>query len=110
MSSFKRRSDYEDFLQLQQTLAQKVSKRDKEFSYYVGADLETGYEMAFLDVVLREKLILHKKAISILKLYRMFLNQNRKAFFGITISEFSQLGLILGETRIFKNATATAIK
>ena len=111
MSFLKRRkSDYEDFIQLQQTMAQKLSKKDKSYSYYVGADLENALEMAFIDVLLKEELINNKIANIYLKLYRLFCEQKRKAFFEITVSEFSKLGLLLGETRRFKDATKTTIR
>lgn len=72
-----------------------VSKKDQEYAYYSGADLQTAFKLAQIDTMLKVGAI-PKQLIPLVKLARTYFNQRRKAYFASTISELSQLGFILG--------------
>jgi hypothetical protein len=75
---------------------QIVATKDKEYAYYAGADLDTAQKMALIDTFIKNGLI-PDYMMPMAKLYRDYLNQNRKAFFAsIGSSEITKLGFILG--------------
>lgn len=75
---------------------QIVSLKDKEYAYYSGANFETASTMAKIDVFLKYGL-LPQKVVPIIKLFRAYLDQQRKAFFAsVGCTEISKLGFMLG--------------
>ena len=83
-----------------------VSKKDPEYGWYAGASFDTASKMAMIDTMLKNKLI-SPKLIVIVKLYRAYLDQQRKAFFSsVGSTEITKLGFILGDTRVVRKATA----
>ena len=78
------------------SMSQKVvSQKDQDYALYSGASLDIAHKLAVIDWVIENKLI-PEKAIPLLKLYRSFLDRERKAFFASVCSEISKLGFILG--------------
>ena len=75
---------------------QIVSTKDKEYAFYAGASFQIASKLATIDTMLKNGL-LPKKIIAFVKLYRSFLDQQRKAFFSsIGCTEISKLGFLLG--------------
>jgi len=74
----------------------RIANKDPDYASYSGASLEIASKMAAIDVFLSLGLI-DPKIKSIVKLYRAYLNQQRKAFFAsIGSTEVTKLGFILG--------------
>jgi len=85
-----------------------ISKRDAEYAYYAGGSFEIASKIAVIDTMLKNGL-LPKEMIIFVKLYRSYLDQQRKAFFAsIGSTEITKLGFILGDTSVVKRATAPA--
>lgn len=75
---------------------QIVSTKDPEYAWYSGASFEIADTMASIDTFLKHGLI-PKPFIPIVKLYRAYLDQCRKAFFAsIGSTEITKLGFLLG--------------
>jgi len=75
---------------------QIVSLKDKEYAYYSGGSFQGASRMATIDTFLKVEL-LPRSTIPLVKLYRAYLNQQRKAFFAtLGSTEISKLGFILG--------------
>lgn len=75
---------------------QIVSLKDKDYAYYSGASFEIASTMAKIDTFLKYGL-LPAKIIPLVKLYRAYLDQQRKAFFAsVGCTEISKLGFLLG--------------
>lgn len=77
-------------------MSQKIVKKDRDYGFYSGADLETALKIAKLQTLIKSGLIKENTAIQFLL---MFLDQKRKAFFGTTATELTKLGFILGDPR-----------
>jgi len=74
----------------------QIAAKDKDYSSYSGASLEIASKMAAIDTFLSLGLI-DPKIVAIVKLYRAYLNKQRKAFFAsIGSTEVTKLGFILG--------------
>ena len=86
-----RRYETLESIRQRSSMSQKLSRKDKEYGKYSGAHMEMARKMALIDV-------LHNYGFNspIIKFYRAFLNQQRKAFFAATCSEISKLGFMLG--------------
>jgi len=85
-----------------------VSKKDPEYQWYAGANFETASKIAVIDTMLKNRLI-PKDMVMFVKLYRSYLQQQRKAFFAsVGSTEITKLGFILGDTSIVKRATDRA--
>lgn len=85
-----------------------VSKKDPEYQWYAGANFETASKIAVVDTMLKNGLI-PKDMVVFVKLYRNYLQQQRKAFFAsVGCTEITKLGFILGDTSVVKKATAPA--
>jgi len=84
-----------------------VSKKDPEYGWYAGSSLDVARQMAVVDTFLKHGL-LPASSIPLVKLYRAYLDQLRKAFLSSTATEITKLGFILGDTRVVKRATAPA--
>ena len=77
---------------------QVVSQKDADYALYAGACLEDADKMAKIDTMLSFGLI-PKPYVPVVKLYRAFLNQRRKAFFAsVGSTEITKLGFLLGLT------------
>jgi len=75
---------------------QIVSTKDKEYAYYAGGNWEIAQKMAMIDTIKKAKL-LPEKFLPILELYRMYLDQLRKAWFAsVGSTEITKLGFLLG--------------
>jgi hypothetical protein len=84
-----------------------VTKKDPEYGWYAGSSVDVAYQMAVLDTFLKHKLI-PPNFVPLVKLYRSYLDQLRKAIMASTATEITKLGFILGDTRVVKRATAPA--
>jgi len=74
----------------------RIANKDPDYSSYSGASWELASKMAAIDIFLNSGLI-DPKIAPIVKLYRAYLNQQRKAFFAsIGSTEVTKLGFILG--------------
>jgi hypothetical protein len=88
--------------------AEIVSKKDAEYSLYSGASWDTASKMALVDTILKNDLI-NPNLRFIIKLYRSYLNQQRKAFFAsVGSTEITKLGFIQGDPRVVMRATEQA--
>lgn len=91
-----------DFLELIRAKASMsatiIDQRDEEYGYYSGGNFETASRMAMIDTCLKLKMI-PKELVPYVKIYRSFLDQQRKAFFAsVGSTEITKLGFILGKT------------
>jgi len=84
--------------------AQIVTQVDHEYAWYVGANYEIGKKMAMVDTMLKHGLI-NPKLIPFVKLYRSYLDQQRKAYFSNLCTEITKLGFLLGDQRSVEKAT-----
>ena len=84
--------------------AQIVSQVDSEYALYVGANPEIGRKMAIIDTMLKNGLI-PEKMVMFVKLYRSYLDQQRKAYMSNLCTEITKLGFLLGERRNVERAT-----
>ena len=85
-----------------------IQDRDAEYGWYAGGSFDIAKRMATIDTILKLGLANPKLAI-LIKVYRAYLNQMRKAYFATQGStELTKLGFILGEQRVVKRATAPA--
>lgn len=83
-----------------------VTNKDIEYAYYSGGSFETVSRIAVIDTMLKNGLIPEKLKI-FAKLYRSYLDQQRKAFFAsVRCDVISQLGFIQGDPRTSLKATA----
>lgn len=86
--------------------AEIVSKKDAEYAYYSGANFEIASKMALIDTILKHQLV-DPALTFLIKLYRSYLDQQRKAFFAsVGSTEITKLGFIQGDTRKVVSATA----
>lgn len=86
-----------------------VSNIDGDYSSYSGGSFETVSKIAIIDTMLKNN-ILPESVKLLVKLYRSYLNQQRKAFFAsVRCDVISQLGFIQGDPRTKLKATAPAI-
>lgn len=76
-------------------MAQKLSKKDGEFTSYVGASPEISQTIALLDSILEAK-IMGKESKETLTFFRKFLIRKNKALFASLCSELSKLSFYLG--------------
>jgi len=75
---------------------QIVSRKDSEYAYYVGGSFEVTKRMAIIDTMLKAGMI-PEPMILLVKLYRSYLDQQRKAFFAsVGSTEITKLGFLLG--------------
>lgn len=87
--------------------AEIVSKKDHEYAYYAGASFEVASKIAKIDTLLKND-ILPPQLIPITKLYRSYLDQQRKAFFAsVGCTEITKLGFIQGDMRKVVSAAET---
>jgi len=84
---------------------QIVTKVDSDYALYVGANYEIGKKMAMIDTMLKHGLI-DGRLIPFVKLYRSYLDQQRKAYFSNLCTEITKLGFLLGDQRSVKKATS----
>lgn len=86
--------------------ASQIAERDSDYKDYAGADPETGQALALTDVFLYILPDRHPLKL-LLKLDRLFLIQEKKAFFATSrAGEISVLGLLKGVKRIGYSARA----
>jgi len=92
------RRRYESFESVRKKagMGERLSVKDKEYAYYAGGSFEIARKMAMVDTMLNNGLI-NPKLLSFVKLYRSYLDQQRKAFF-VTIGSdvITKLGILLG--------------
>jgi len=76
--------------------AQIVATKDSEYAQYSGGSYEIGMKLANIATFLESNL-LPEKLVPLIKLYRLYLQHRRKAFFAtVGCTEISKLGFILG--------------
>jgi hypothetical protein len=86
-----------ELIRAKASMSSKIVAKDKEYGYYSGAPLEIAEKMALIDAIKKTNLV-PNSFIPILDLYRIFLDQKRKAFFASAGStEITKLGFILGK-------------
>lgn len=79
--------------------SQIVTDKDPEYAWYAGASWDIAHKMATIDMMLKHGLI-PKKVVPLAKLYRAYLDQQRKAWLSSVGSDIiTKLGFILGDTR-----------
>lgn len=101
-----RRYDTLESILQRQSMSSKIIKKDATYQLYSGVELEAGYKMALVDVLLEHQLIPEKFIVPV-KLYRAYLDKQRKAYFASTCSEISKLGFLLGSQRRESSADGT---
>jgi hypothetical protein len=89
--------DYAEIFRMKQSMSGQISSKiDHDYALYAGASLDDGLTMSFVDVCLRNKLI-NERLTPLVKLYRVYLDQRRKAYFVTERADIiSLLGFILG--------------
>lgn len=94
----RRTRDFMELVRAKASMSAKiVSDKDEEYGYYAGGSLEIADKMAMIDTI-RKAHLLPASFEPVLELYRMFLDQKRKAFFAsIGSTEITKLGFILGK-------------
>lgn len=89
--------DFMELMRAKASMSSKIVDKDKEYGYYSGANYEIASQMAMLDTFIKLELI-PKELVPYVKIYRVFLDQQRKAFFAsIGSTEITKLGFILGK-------------
>ncbi len=89
--------DYAEIFRMKQSMSGQISTYiDHDYALYAGANLDDGLTMAFIDVCLRNNL-LKQSLVPLVKLFRAYLDQRRKAHFVTERADIiSILGFILG--------------
>ncbi|RLI49186.1 MAG: hypothetical protein DRP09_20875 [Candidatus Thorarchaeota archaeon] len=106
----RRSYDILELIRKKSSMGAKVANKDPEYGWYSGASFEIASRLAIIDTILKNGL-LPPAMVPFAKLYRSFLDQQRKAFFASAgSSEITKLGFILGEEKIVKRATAPAAR
>ena len=92
----RRRYDSLESIRRKAGMGERLSTKDQEYGWYVGGRFETASKMAIVDTILKHGLI-PTQFVPFVKLYRSYLDQQRKAFF-VTIDSdvITKLGLLLG--------------
>ena len=88
---------YETIYQIKKTItmAQKLAKKDEEFSSYVGGDPRISETIALIDTVLNENMVTGD-SVKTLQMFRGLLIRKNKALFASMSSELSKLSFYLG--------------
>lgn len=77
-------------------MGERLGNKDREYAYYSGASYEIARKMAMIDTMLKHKVI-PEKMVPLIKFYRSYLNQQRKAFFlSVGSDVITKLGVLLG--------------
>jgi hypothetical protein len=80
--------------------SQIVTDKDREYAYYAGASWPIAQQMAMIDFLLKNSFLIPKETAPYVKLYRGYLDQQRKAWLSSVGSDIiTKLGFILGDTR-----------
>lgn len=89
--------DYAEIFRIKSTMSGQIASTiDHDYALYAGASFEDANTMAFIDICLRNKII-SERLIPLVKLYRVYLDQRRKAYFASERADIvSILGFILG--------------
>jgi hypothetical protein len=78
------------------TWAEQIVTRDHDYMDYAGAPLEIGHRLAVIDIAIKY-LISDKDILDLLKLYRAYLIQEKKAFFsGVLANQITMLAFLKG--------------
>lgn len=93
MSPYKR--NLEEDIERRVSMAAQIAAKDVEYAFYSGGSFGISSRIAKIDTFLKTGLI-PKELVPIVKLYRAYLNQQRKAYFASMSSEVTKLGFILG--------------
>jgi len=88
---------YDSIYQIKKTItmAQRLAKKDSEFTDYVGADPNLSETIALIDTIIKEKMV-SKETEKTLKPFRNLLIRRNKALFASLASELSKLSFYLG--------------
>jgi len=77
-------------------MGERLGAKDKEYGWYAGGSFEIASKIAVIDTMLKNGLI-PKNMTMFIKLYRSYLDQQRKAFFTSVGSDvITKLGVLLG--------------
>jgi len=102
MSPYKR--NLEDEIERRVSMAAQIADKDEEYAFYAGGSFGISSRIAKIDTFLKSGLI-PWELIPIVKLYRAYLDQQRKAYLASISSEVTKLGFILGITGETMSAT-----
>jgi len=81
------------------TWAEQIVNKDSDFQDYAGASFDGAKKLASLDVFLRY-LIPDPNISTLLKLYRVYLIQQKKAYFSSVIAnQWTMLAFLRGKTK-----------
>lgn len=98
--------DLMELIRKKSSMSAEISKKDPDYSQYSGGSLEISSKIALIDTILKER-VLPETLTPLVKLFRSFLVQQRKAFFAsVGSTEITKLGFIQGDPREIRNATA----
>lgn len=92
------RTRYDSFESIRKRagMGERLGAKDREYAWYAGGSFEIARKMATVDTMLKNGLIT-PKLIPFIKLYRSYLDQQRKAFFTSVGSDvITKLGVLLG--------------
>lgn len=85
------------------SMSQKIVKKDEDYGFYSGADLETAIKISKLKTLIKAGYLPSDNEMVTFML--LYLEQRRKAFMGSMSTELTKLGFILGDERVFRSAT-----
>lgn len=89
-------SDSFDLIRRKTLLGSQLTAKDKEYSTYAGASAADASRMAMIDFILKENLA-SPELSKILRLYRSYLDQQRKAFFSTVDADIlTKLAILVG--------------
>lgn len=86
--------------------SEQIVNKDKDFQDYAGADLDTALKLALLDTILRN-VVTDANLALLIKFYRKYLLQKRKAYFcSVRANEVTLLAFLKGKAHDTISATA----
>lgn len=81
------------------TMSQQLAKKDPQFSIYAGGSWEIASNLATIEFCLQTNFFKNERMTRILEIWRLFLLQQKKAWFASEASnEITKLGFLLGMT------------
>lgn len=96
MEMTRRRYDSFESVRRRAGMGERLGAKDKEYAWYAGGSFEIASRMAMVDTMLKNGLI-PDGLIPLVKLYRSYLDQQRKAFLTSVGSDIiTKLGVLLG--------------
>lgn len=98
--------DLMELIKQKKSMAAEISKVDHDYAQYSGGSWEISSTIALIDATI-EAGILPSNLIPWLKLYRIYLQKQRKAFFAsVGCDVVTKLGFIQGDPHKYRDAQA----